>query len=364
MSKSLESGKIDKRKSKSGKNSSGPVMAPAILVNGKTENKNSKLSTKQNMKKMDPKSPEPEEKRGPIDIAALKLQLSSEDLFISSLLTNIPTQGVSTVQDVEGDEISVDNSSTKKVDVGNRACNPEELKERLAAKLSQFTGKKMDFSDKKMKTKLKRKLDKIEKKKLKRKNNKMRSKIAKLAQATKAATASSNFPSTETVKTEVPEPTVTSRPPKPIFNSEGRMVFSKFDFGELTTPSPILKKTTLDPKAAMIKIKKTKEKVKFLEAKGDIEKARSIEEQQAWEGALLRAEGVKVKDNVELLAKSIKKKDKIKLQSKKKWGERVEAQEKKKEDVQKKRNANIKKKKNEKKEHKLNKLAKKGKFIV
>lgn len=315
MSKSFESGKIDKRKSKSGKNSSGPVMAPAILVNGKTENKNSKLSTKQNMKKMDPKSPEPEEKRGPIDIAALKLQLSSEDLFISSLLTNIPTQGVSTVQDVEGDEISVDKSSTKQVDVGNRACNPEELKERLAAKLSQFTGvyflmniyyltisliktcfsgKKMDFSDKKMKTKLKRKLDKIEKKKLKRKNNKMRSKIAKLAQATKAATASSNFPSTETVKTEVPEPTVTSRPPKPIFNSEGRMVFSKFDFGELTTPSPILKKITLDPKAAMIKIKKTKEKVKFLEAKGDIEKARSIEEQQAWEGALLRAEGVKV----------------------------------------------------------------------
>lgn len=157
-----------------------------------------------------------------------------------------------------------------------------------------FSGKKLDFSDKKMKTKLKRKLDKLEKKKLKRKNNKMRSKIAKLAQATKAATTSSTFPSTETVKVEVPEPAVTSRPPKPIFNSEGRMVFSKFDFGELTTPSPILKKTTLDPKAAMIKIKKTKEKVKFLEAKGDIEKARSIEEKQAWEGALLRAEGVKV----------------------------------------------------------------------
>ena len=140
MSKSLESGKIDKRKSKSGKHSSGPVMAPAILVNGKKENKNSKLSSKQNMKKMDPKCPEPEEKRGPIDVEALELQLSSEDLFISNLLTNIPTQGVSTVQDFEGNEISVDNSSTKKVDVGNRASNPEELKERLAAKLSQFTG--------------------------------------------------------------------------------------------------------------------------------------------------------------------------------------------------------------------------------
>lgn len=67
---------------------------------------------------------------------------------------------------------------------------------------------------------------------------------------------------------------------------------------------------------------------------------------------------------MELLAKSIKKRDKIKSQSKKKWAERIEAQEKRKDDQQKKRKANIKKKKTEKKEHKLNKLAKKGKFIV
>lgn len=123
----------------------------------------------------------------------------------------------------------------------------------------------------------------------------MKSKIAKLAQATKAATASAATPSTETVKVEASEPLVQmSRPPKPIFNSEGRMVFSKFDFGELTTPSAIQKKTTLDPKAALLKIKKVKEKVKHLEEKGEVEKARSIEEKQAWEGAIQRAEGTKV----------------------------------------------------------------------
>jgi hypothetical protein len=71
-----------------------------------------------------------------------------------------------------------------------------------------------------------------------------------------------------------------------------------------------------------------------------------------------------VKDSVELLAKTIKKRDKMKSQSKKKWGERIEAQEKRKEDKEKKRTTNIKKKKEEKKEHKLKKLAKKGKFIV
>ena len=133
--------------------------------------------------------------------------------------------------------------------------------------------------------KLKKKLDRLEKKKLKRKNNKMKSKIAKLAQETKAAT----------IKTEAPEPVVQSRPPKPIFNSEGRMVFSKFDFGELTAPTPILKKTgTKDPKAALHKIKKVKEKLQDLESKGEVEKVQRIQEQQAWDGALQRAEGLKV----------------------------------------------------------------------
>lgn len=142
MSKSVESGNIDIRKPASGKYSSGLVMAPAVLVNGKTDNKNMKVSSKQNLKKMDPKNQELDEKRGPIDLVALKMQLSSEDLFISSLLTNIPTQGVSTVEDLDGNKVGVDNnSSMKRIDVANRACNPEELKERLAAKLSQFTGK-------------------------------------------------------------------------------------------------------------------------------------------------------------------------------------------------------------------------------
>ena len=49
-----------------------------------------------------------------------------------------------------------------------------------------------------------------------------------------------------------------------------------------------------------------------------------------------------VKDNAELLAKSIKKREKQKQQSKKKWDERVEAQEKQKEDRQKKRKVKLK----------------------
>jgi hypothetical protein len=52
-----------------------------------------------------------------------------------------------------------------------------------------------------------------------------------------------------------------------------------------------LKKTALDLKEDM---NKRKEKVKFLEAKGDIGTATSSEEKQACKGALQRAEGVEV----------------------------------------------------------------------
>lgn len=302
-------------------------MAPAILTNGNgespTKKKSSKkLSSKQNRKKMDPNDDiEQNNKPLRVDFAALKAKLAAEDSFISGLLANIPVQGAS-IDPEDGSETSEDVGSLTAEGSQSRATNPEELKERLAAKLSQFkgmkellqvvehffscfvlrAGKKLDFSDKKMKTKLQRKLDRLEKKKLKKKNNKMKSKIAKLAQVTmKAAagptpvTASSSLSSPATVKTEIPEPVVQSRPPRPIYNSEGRMVFSKFDFGELTTPdTSSMKKTNLDPKAALHKIKKVKEKVKELEAKGDAEKAKAILEKKAWEGALQRAEGIKV----------------------------------------------------------------------
>ncbi|XP_057368171.1 uncharacterized protein LOC130689161 [Daphnia carinata] len=47
--------------------------------------------------------------------------------------------------------------------------------------------------------------------------------------------------------------------------------------------------------------------------------ARSIEEKQASKGALQKAEGFQVKNNVELLAKSIKKQDEIKSNCKRSW---------------------------------------------
>jgi len=339
------------------------IMAPALLSNGQNnEAKKSKLSTKQNKMKMDP---DQAVARQPIllDVTSLKAQLAVEDEFISNLLSLIPKHGPAGGDDEEADDNEAEAVNGQEETVAKTRCervtDPEELKERLVAKLSQFQGKKMNYSGNQIKNKLKRKLDKLEKKKLKRKNSKRRSKIAKLAQDTQRASATSSA----TVKTETFEP-VQSRPPKPIFNSEGRMVFSKFDFGELTAPTPVLKKTTNDPKAMLQKIKKVKEKLQTLAEKGETEKVQIIQDGNRWNNALQRAEGLKVKDNEEMLAKSVKRKEHKKKQSKKQWEERIQNQEKRKEDAQKKRKTNIKARKDKVKQSKLSLMAKRGKIIL
>ena len=56
---------------------------------------------------------------------------------------------------------------------------------------------------------------------------------------------------------------------KPIYNSEGKMVFSKFDFTEEQKKDE--KKTQMDPKSALKKIQKEKEKLKSLEEIGELD---------------------------------------------------------------------------------------------
>jgi hypothetical protein len=87
----------------------------------------------------------------------------------------------------------------------------------------------------------------------------------------------------------------------------------------------------------------------FIYFLGKSGKANAIEESTAWKTALDRSSGVKVKDDASLLKKSIKKIERKKKVSKKKWEQRLEHEEKRKETKQKKRSENISKRKAQKK---------------
>ena len=77
----------------------------------------------------------------------------------------------------------------------------------------------------------------------------------------------------------------------------------------------------------------------------------------------MRAEGKKVKDNPELLTKSLKRKEQKKRKHQKDWSERKNKLEKKAKDKQEKRNKNLKARKQTRIDNKIKKAKKKGRAI-
>lgn len=152
-------------------------------------------------------------------------------------------------------------------------------------------------------------------------------------------------------------------PSKPVYNKDGQLVFSKFDF---TNSGKKEKKNTdlhgKDYKRLLEKIERRNEKINQVKSK-DESKGKALEDKFKWDSVLHKAEGEKVKDNPELLKKALKRKEKIKAQKKKKWENRVQQVEKMKDEKLQKRNENIQKRKQTMKDKKMKKLKKKGRII-
>lgn len=118
-----------------------------------------------------------------------------------------------------------------------------------------------------------------------------------------------------------------------------------------------------NPKILLHNIKKQKKEITELIEQGNVEKATEIKQDLAWKKAFDKSAGKTVKDNTEMLHKSIKRKKVLKKKSKVDWKNRAEKVTKDIQTRQKKRNDNIKKKQDEKKKNKLKKLAKRGRII-
>jgi len=230
-----------------------------------------------------------------------------------------------------------------------RADTREELKERLQSKLQELRGNKTGDS-KKAEKKLKKKLAKVEKKKKEAEELKQ-----KLMTVGRNAGKKGNL-------LKGAEDLGATAVKKPGIKTEKGVVFSKFDFkDEMNTKKEV--KKNLDPQAALTKIKKSKEKIKMWEEKGRSEKASKIENNIAWENAIGKAQGEKVKDDVTLLKKSIKKQKQIKSSNKKKWDKRSEEIKSKETAFVEKREGNLNKRIKEKKEKKMKKLVAKGRHV-
>ncbi|XP_022193417.2 surfeit locus protein 6 homolog [Nilaparvata lugens] len=289
--------------------------------------------------------------------------------FVSSFekYCKFPDQGSRDFnEDDEGDlkfhkEPNQDNQDKPIADVKKRLGGLEELE----MKLKEIRGKKLtNIKDIRYKKNLKTRLNK-QKKVAAFKQDKETKKQKKMKEKQKRREALESKKEGGGEVSGTGENSTTDD--KIIFNKDSKMVFNKIDFTGLGKEKSFKRKrgkVEKDPKQLLENVKKSNSEIKALEESGEAGKAKKLKEKHMWVSALKRAEGGKVKDDVELLKKSVRKQTQIKNQRKKKWEERVHAVEKKKEERQKKRTDNIAARKKEKKKNKIKKSVKKGRIVL
>jgi hypothetical protein len=146
--------------------------------------------------------------------------------------------------------------------------------------------------------------------------------------------------------------------PSKVFNKEGKLFFSKM---KLDGENKKLKRGhNTDPKANLLKLKSQKKKIKDLIESGDTSTAKDEKHKMLWQSAFEKTEGVKVKDNEEILKKTIKKRKTIKKKSKEQWIDRKKKLDEKQATQLKKRDDNINKRKTDKQKTKVKRAMKKG----
>ncbi|MGH0151352.1 UNVERIFIED_CONTAM: hypothetical protein FKN15_020384 [Acipenser sinensis] len=153
---------------------------------------------------------------------------------------------------------------------------------------------------------------------------------------------------------------------------ESTLVFNKVDVGDEIASKTLQKKKSVKGNLTPLIGKNYKQllsrvearKAKLEELKGKDEgKAKEMEEKIKWTNVLYKAEGLKIKDNEELLRASLKRKEKSQAAKKKRWGERSEHVLEKMQHRQDKRRRNIQKQKHSKSEKRKDKARKKGRVL-
>lgn len=199
-------------------------------------------------------------------------------------------------------------------------------------------------------------LDSAEKKRLKRRLSK-----AKLRQRRKAAKQKTKE-HVSVGSTPVKSETAAKR----VFKKDDKMVFSKFDFNEINGKKQRKHAdvpTGKNYKVLLKQAKKKKENMSEVEVRNK-EEAQEMTTKEMWKSALLKAEGVKLKDNPELLKKAMKRREQKKKSSQRKWEEREKTKSKQMKDRQDKRAKNIAKKKEDRAGKKIQKAKKRGRITV
>ncbi|XP_068628701.1 surfeit locus protein 6 homolog [Battus philenor] len=281
----------------------------------------------------------------PLKTNQLKKQLSTELQFIKNILSCLPIPIHLKDDDSNNDfELTASENPEEKKDLPKRAASIIELEEKLQKLKSQNN---FHLKNKLAKKSINSKLNK----KLKKKERINKTNVKKL-------------PDFQHNNKQQSDDKANVNLAKPIYNNEGKLVFSKFDFASFGKKEKG-NKVQKDPKKLLDEIEQQENKFRQLqESDQGSNKVKELKEKIAWKNILQKAEGQKVKDDPILLKKSIKRMEQKKKVSKKQWENRIKTVEQKKDERQKKRRENISKKKKEKKSKIVKAAVKRGRVIV
>ncbi|XP_053695731.1 surfeit locus protein 6 homolog [Sabethes cyaneus] len=147
---------------------------------------------------------------------------------------------------------------------------------------------------------------------------------------------------------------------EPFYNSMKKLLFSKVQIDE----NDVVKKgTETDTKKLLRKALEEKKSLNALKSKGDSSTYSEAKNKKAWDRAIAKTLGQKMKDDIGLLSANIQKRKKQVMKSKQEWAQRTQKVEHMKTTKQKQRMENIKSRAEKKKNKKKQKLVKKGRII-
>lgn len=224
----------------------------------------------------------------------------------------------------------------------DRASNLDELKQRLSHKIQELRGKRPTG---------------------KRKATKRAAKsAAKPNQSKRPKPVQESIVPNAGKKKKAAKP----QPAPAVFNRDGLMVFSKFELADTAVgaePKPQARPGKNKKQQLVRQLENQQEKMRSLEER-DPNLAQQAKKKQQWNRALDRAQGLKVRDDPELLKASLKRHEKRRQQSRKKWQARTETVQQRQEERQQKRRNNIKARKQAKLQGKMKRLKKKGRLVA
>ncbi|XP_037079719.1 surfeit locus protein 6 homolog isoform X2 [Pollicipes pollicipes] len=268
--------------------------------------------------------------------------LTDDSDFICRVLNFLPNE-LKTGYGSDDSDLAEHEDEAPKFDEDRQA----ELRDKLQAKLQILRARSGSLRAQKN---IRKRLNKMEKRKLNQKQ-----------QSGKGGAVNSKINAVKTAKKRKlierrSKPALPSKgmQSKPVFNTEGKMVFSKFDFASSEDPGKgKRKKMSLKAELSLAREKRAKKR----------SQGTGADDNEAWQTAQKKAKGEKIRDDPKLLAKSLRREQQKKKLSEKRWEERIQNEKQKREQRQNKRLGNINDRRDQKKKKVVEKLKKKGRIL-